>query len=240
MNKSRIPICLVVLLSACHSLTKHQASKLATNSTTIGVYLNENYDKEIYPDGSQGYAYYMQSRPLDIIFKDNTYILSRQDYSYNGGYSRYQNAEYCTNLPIEDILIGNHKEGKCVGTWYTFAQYGVKITPECRKKYKKYIEPEDKDKDTIHVKYYLLNKVETYKNGFLDGNFICYDINGHVIYKTKFTNGTGYYKHFYPLDGIQEEGAYLNGFKQGKWVSYRGLPERDTFVYYYNKGVEIK
>ena len=101
------------------------------------------------------------------------------------------------------------------------------------------VEPENKNKDSVFVRFYRLQRQETYKNGFLHGSFICYDVNGNIIYKTKFTYGTGYYKNFYALDGIGEEGAYVNGFKQGKWISYNAPPERDTFVQFYNKGVEF-
>ena len=239
---SIIKTCLIsglFLFSACHSLTSRKAFIFLKKNAAFGVYHANSYGKEVYKDGALGYSYYIHNQPLEIVLKDGLYLLSATSdpvYQYNG----YQSVGYCTNFAVDNLLVGNHKTGKCEGKWYTFTEYSVKVTAECRKKYKKYIEPEDKNKDTTHAKYYLLNKVKTYKNGFLDGNFICYDINGNIIYKTKFTQGTGYYKHFYPLDGIQEEGAYLNGFKQGKWTKYHGLPERDTFVRFYNKGVEIK
>ena len=234
-------ISLLLVFSSCYSLTKHKAFVFLKKNDATGIlYYAKFYDKRTYKDGSLGYVHSYDSywKP-ETAFGDDLYLLSATSdpvYEYNG----YQSVNYCTNFVVEDVLVGNHKTGKCEGRWYSFTKYSVKVTAECRNKYKKYIEFEDRNKDTTHAKYYLLNKVETYKNGFLDGNFICYDINGNIIYKTKFTQGTGYYKHFYPLDGIQEEGAYLNGFKQGKWINYHGLPERDTFVRFYNKGVEIK
>ena len=118
---------------------------------------------------------------------------------------------------------------------------GVDVTNNCRNKYGKYIEPENKNQDSVFIQFYRLQQKETYKKGFLHGSLICYDMNGAVLYKTKFTYGTGYYKSFYSQDNsISEEGAYLNGFKQGKWISYHAPPDRDTSIYYFNKGVEIE
>ena len=233
-------ISLLLVFSACYSLTEHKAFIfLKKNEATGGaLYYAKLYDKRTYKDGTLGYvhSYHSYWKP-ETAFGDDLYLLSEIGdpvYTYVG----YGLADYCTDFPTEHLFVGYQKTGKCVGKWYTFTRYCVKVTPKCRNKYKKYIKSEDKD--TVSIQYFRLNKLETYKNGFLDGDFICYDIDQTVMYKTKFIHGTGYYKHFRPPNGIEEEGAYLNGFKQGKWINYHAPPERDTFVRFYNKGVEIK
>lgn len=242
---SFIEACLISLLlvfSACNSLTKHKAFIfLKKNDATYGVlYYARLYDKKVYKDGSMGYVYtYDSYRDPGTAFADNMYLLSEIGdpvYTYSG----YGLVDYCTHFSAEQLSVGYHNTGKCVGKWYTFTRYCVKVTPKCRNKYRKYINPEDIHKDTVNIEYFHLNKVQTYKDGFLDGDFICYDIDGTVMYKTKFIHGTGYYKNFRPPNGISEEGAYVNGFQEGKWISYHAPPDRDTSIYYFNKGVEIE
>ena len=228
-------ICLVsilCLLSACHSLTQKSALAFVEKNISYKFIGINYYMKEEGSDGSIGFAHYYGSS-LGRFKDEDFYIL-------DCGQSQQQLSNNCLPVPVFDCMLGHHKAGKCDGKWYAYTNYGVRVTNNCRNKYGKYIEQENKNQDSLYVRFYRLQQEATYKNGFLDGNFICYDINGNIIYKTKFTQGTGYYKHFYPLDGIQEEGAYLNGFKQGKWTKYHGLPERDTFVRFYNKGIEIK
>ena len=75
------------------------------------------------------------------------------------------------------------------------------------------------------IYYSYENKVvkEEYfdNNGFLNGNFIIYNNNTKVLYKTEFINGTGYYKDYcFRTSQIKEEGNMVNGKKEGEWKVY--------------------
>ena len=235
MNNLLRVIFLFVLFTACHSMTERKALDYQQKNADDAPIARSYYEKKSYPDGSIGYSASFGGIPLYNTFKNGVYILEK-------AHHRAKIAYDCTPVPNYESMIGYHKAGKCAGKWYTFTEHHIRITPSCRDAYRMYIPSEDNYKDTTYTKFYRLHQLETYKNGFLDGDFICYDINHSLLYKTKFRSGTGYYKHFYPHDNrIQEEGAYLNGFKEGKWILYWGaFEERDTFVRFYNKGVEIK
>lgn len=223
---------------ACRSLTERKASTFVKKELASKFLDKDYFNKEIYSDGSTGYSHYYMRRPLNIKFNDKDfYIMGIHNYRY-----RREIVSDCTPVARYEYLVGYHKKEKCDGKWYTYAFHDVKIADSCFSKYQKYIDKEDLKKNKIFAEFYRLHKKETYKNGFLQGDFICYDINGTIIYKTEFNQGTGYYKHFDPEDNsIKEEGMYINGFKDGKWIQYfHSSSERDTTFEVYKNGVKIE
>ena len=62
---------------------------------------------------------------------------------------------------------------------------------------------------------------ENRKDGLLNGNYVINDYYGKELYKTKFENGTGYYKE-YSYDQLIKEGKMVSGKKEGEWKEYNG------------------
>lgn len=80
------------------------------------------------------------------------------------------------------------------------------------------------DNDSIYKK-------ENYKNGLLDGNYIIYN-DTDTLYHTTFTNGTGYYKEYFPNGAVWMEGYVKNGFPESTWLFfvYDRERKRDTTI----------
>ena len=218
---------------SCHSMTRHKAMTLLKKNEGYSPLLRENYEPKTYEDGSMGYlrSYYGAG---SYSFQDDSYILERR-------YYYLLRSDTCLPFPRHEMLIGNHHAGRCEGRWYTCSDYRVSVVSKCRDKYEKYISKANRNKDTVDAVFYRVHKLETYKKGFLHGKFMCYDVDGNVIYTTEFKHGTGYYKHFDSIDnGIRSEGMYIDGIEEGKWIYYDTPPsKRDTFVHIYKKGVDI-
>lgn len=60
-----------------------------------------------------------------------------------------------------------------------------------------------------------------YKKGVLTGEYWVKSLSGKVLYKTKFRQGTGYWKDYYYEEGtIREEGQVTRHYKTGEWKYY--------------------
>lgn len=241
MNKLFV-ILLLFFISSCGVFTKRKALKILNKEIGFAPMARRYFEKYEYPNGSvgykyaYGYTYTPKGSELQDIFKDTLYILHRS--------FRYQLYEQpCMPVPGFEGLIGYIKAGKCEGRWYTYVEYLAPLTDSCKRKFIKYGGEIYKSDYSLEARFVRLNKLETYKAGFLYGDFICCDFDGKIIYKTKFVKGTGYYKHFSPDDGLlQEEGQYINGYKEGKWGLYYRNSDgpSDTIITFYNKGIQME
>ena len=251
MNKLFVIFFLLILVSSCGEFTKRKALKILYTETISAPLPRRYFNKYQSSDGSLGYAHaYASNGSVGVTFYDtigkpkmfeNTlYVIERSH--------RLLYTQTCSPTPSYEQLIGYHKAGKIEGRWYTYTEYSVKLMDSCKKQFVRYGGKTYESADTSntvfsYTNFFRLNKLETYKAGFLDGDFICYDFNGKIIYKTKFVKGAGYYKHFSPDDGLlQEEGQYINGYKEGKWgLYYRNADEpTDTIIGFYKRGVRIE
>jgi hypothetical protein len=250
MNKLFV-IFLLISVYSCNEFTKRKALKILYTEIGSAPMPLRYFNEYQYSDGSVGYAHaYASNGSVGVTFYDtmgkpsmfeNTlYVIER---SHRLLYSRI-----CNPTPSYEEIIGYHKAGKIEGRWYTYTEYSVKLMDSCKKQFVGYGGKTYESVDTSntvfsYTNFFRLNKLETYKAGFLDGDFFCYDFDGKTIYKTKFFKGTGYYKHFSPDDGLlQEEGQYINGYKEGKWVLYyRDMPPpSDTIITFYKKGIQME
>ena len=81
------------------------------------------------------------------------------------------------------------------------------------------------------------------KDGLLNGNYVINDYYGKELYKTKFENGTGYYKE-YSYDQLIKEGKMVSGKKEGEWKEYNGDVNKNektsTAVYKNDKLIESR
>jgi antitoxin component YwqK of YwqJK toxin-antitoxin module len=237
MNKLFV-LLLLVFVSSCGVFTKHKALKILNKEMGSAPMASRYFDKYEYPNGSVGYDYNygLKGSGFRHIFEDTLYTLELS-HRFHG------NQQACVPVPGFEGLIGYIKAGKCEGRWYTYIKYRAPLTDSCEKKFIKYGGEISKHGDFFHAVFVRLNKLETYKAGFLDGNFICYDFDGKIIYTTKFVKGTGYYKHFSPDDGLlKEEGQYINGYKDGKWGLYYRNSDgpTDTIITFYKKGIQME
>lgn len=80
-----------------------------------------------------------------------------------------------------------------------------------------------KQKDT-------LLKIANYNDGVLDGQYIIIHKND-TLYSSVFTNGTGYYKDFYPDGTLWIEGHIKNGYRQGEWKNYETQDGESTHLH---------
>lgn len=93
-----------------------------------------------------------------------------------------------------------------------------------------------------------IRKEADYNNGLLHGRYTIFSKPDYPLYTTTFTNGTGYYKDYYPTYDdkkmVRLEGALLNGVKDGVWIYYirsdNGADDlillREIYLEYYDKG----
>ena len=71
--------------------------------------------------------------------------------------------------------------------------------------------------DTIPITF----KEAHYKKGVLTGEYWVKSLSGKMLYKTKFSQGTGYWKDYYYEEGtIHEEGQVTRHYKTGEWKYY--------------------
>lgn len=71
--------------------------------------------------------------------------------------------------------------------------------------------------DTIPITF----KEAHYKKGVLTGEYWVKSLSGKMLYKTKFRQGTGYWKDYYYEEGtIREEGQVTRHYKTGEWKYY--------------------
>ncbi|GAA4037577.1 hypothetical protein GCM10022409_23340 [Hymenobacter glaciei] len=61
---------------------------------------------------------------------------------------------------------------------------------------------------------------ETYKNGLLNGEFIVFNRNKTIRYRTAFRKGTGIWKSFYPSGKIKTVYSLVDGQLQGARIEY--------------------
>ena len=84
---------------------------------------------------------------------------------------------------------------------------------------------------------------ENRKDGLLNGNYVVNNYYGKELYKTKFENGTGYYKE-YSYDQLIKEGKMVSGKKEGEWKEYNGDVNKNektsTAVYKNDKLIESR
>lgn len=71
--------------------------------------------------------------------------------------------------------------------------------------------------DTIPITF----KEAHYKKGVLTGEYWVKSLSGKMLYKTKFRQGTGYWKDYYYEEGtIRKEGQVIHHYKTGEWKYY--------------------
>ena len=84
---------------------------------------------------------------------------------------------------------------------------------------------------------------ENRKDGLLNGNYVVNNYYGKELYKTKFENGTGYYKE-YSYDQLIKEGKMVSGKKEGEWKEYNGDVNKNektsTSIYKNDKLIESR
>jgi len=161
----------------------------------------------------------LQSVPLDSIFlfgKDSNYVKADGYYKIYGLYPDTYN-------------VGQIKNNNKVGLWKSFMNNALEgeerynSNGELNGKAVKYDsyngdlfsvynyvngEQEGTQKEyhtkNVLARLYTLDKSYNYR-----GDYVCYDVNGKVLYQTNFGNeGTGYYKEFHN-DTLFREGAIL-------------------------------
>ena len=162
----------------------------------------------------------MQDFLCCIAEKRDTSLLldSIHSFTYRDSFTSVKNVRENVNFEVfnETIERGFIKNGFREGDWYA-----------CRTCRKDFIDvtlatPDDFTKD-LYMRRYLKYLNEHYHNGYRHGKYIYYDFfSRKIIYKTKFKNGTGYYKDFYHSDPmtIKSEGQYEKGIKVGNWIYY--------------------
>ena len=88
----------------------------------------------------------------------------------------------------------------------------------------------------------LTLKKISYKKGTINGVYITKDTNDNLLYKTQFTDGSGYWKDFYYESGnIKEEGKVENNCKLGEWKYYNKNGTIDSLkIYSIKDSVDVR
>ena len=88
----------------------------------------------------------------------------------------------------------------------------------------------------------LTLKKISYKKGTINGVYITKDTNDNLLYKTQFTDGSGYWKDFYYESGnIKEEGKVENNCKVGEWKYYNKNGTIDSLkIYSIKDSVDVR
>lgn len=88
-------------------------------------------------------------------------------------------------------------------------------------------------KNVIKNSPYEIRKEAHYHNGLLHGTYRVMKRPDRPLYVTTFTNGTGYYKDYYPTydekELVRVEGALVNGVRDGVWLNYIRSDNGDDF-----------
>ena len=81
--------------------------------------------------------------------------------------------------------------------------------------------PDDKYGVDIEKDTTITFKEAHYKKGVLTGEYWVKSLSGKMLYKTRFNQGTGYWKDYYYEEGtIREEGQVTRHYKTGEWKYY--------------------
>ncbi|KGN82326.1 hypothetical protein HW49_02085 [Porphyromonadaceae bacterium COT-184 OH4590] len=105
------------------------------------------------------------------------------------------------------IINTYYTKGQTIGDEYTYIYNGY---------------PEGKysviyTEDTVPITF----KEAHYKRGVLTGEYWVKSLSGKMLYKTKFKQGTGYWKDYYYEEGtLREEGQVTRHYKTGEWKYY--------------------
>lgn len=82
----------------------------------------------------------------------------------------------------------------------------------------------------------------SYKDGNYSGFLEVFHIDGNRLYSSKFRKGSGYWKDFYPEEGvIKEDGEVKDNYKHGKWTYYSKTGKIDSVkTYRFQDSVDIR
>ena len=99
------------------------------------------------------------------------------------------------------------------------------------------VSPFDEIEIASFVKRHKINK-----KGTINGVYITKDMNDNLLYKTQFTDGSGYWKDFYYESGnIKEEGKVENNCKVGEWKYYNKNGTIDSLkIYSIKDSVDVR
>ncbi len=152
---------------------------------------------------------------------------------------------------FDKFVEGEYKDGKPVGVWRTFDQYGklkmetyyengqlekeivqYKVTyPDYSLKFDQQTASERMFEDSLPEKpiYHLDYKIEV-KNGLRNGKYLEYDWMGNIKKSATYLNGFKNGDAFETNKLIHTEGGYEYGQRKGKHTTYLTLPNRDSLL----------